>query len=393
MDIKNRALNEKDFMTLARRFFHEHPELGLKEYITTKYIKGELEAMGVPLQDVDIETGCVAIIKGEKPGKDIVTAIRADIDALPLEEKTGVEYSSKHNNTMHACGHDGHTATLLGVAKVLNGIKSELSGTVKLVFQPAEEGAGGAKKMIEKGGLDNPKPEEIIALHAWPGLNVGQIGIMPEKAMASADSFNIKIIGRGGHGARPSESVNPIYAAAAVINAVTGIVSNEVSTFDSVVVSVCNVHAGQANNVIPDDIKIGGTVRCLEDTNRDFIKQTIERFLKGVCESYRCTYEFEYKKGVSALFNDPSVIERISTAASKIVGAENVIDLKNPTMGSEDFSDLTKHVGKGAMIRLGVGTPGVTGATLHNDKFNFNDDALPVGCAVLCQYILDRHQD
>ena len=392
-DVLVKAKGLEEFMTKARRQFHEYPELAHQEFETTKYIKKCLEEIGVPLLDIEFNTGCIGIIKGEGPGPDVITAIRADIDALPIIENTGVPYSSKNEGIMHACGHDGHTACLLGVAKLLNETKDKFSGTVMLIFQPAEEGGRGANTMLEKGAFDKYKPDEIIALHAFPALPTGTIGIMPLKAMASADSFKVTVIGRGGHGARPSESINPIMAAASMVSAISGIVSNQIPTFESVVISVCTIHAGVAANVIPQEVTFSGTVRCLENDNRKKVKDFIERIVSGTCDSFGCKYELEYREGVAALTNSKITNDKIYKAAVDAIGERNIEVLETATMGSEDFSDFIMAVdGVGSMFRLGMGRKGEAFVALHNHLYDFDDKALPTGCAVMCQYVYNKHQ-
>jgi len=392
-EVFKKAQSLKGFMTEARRHFHQYPELSHKEFETTKYIKNSLQEMGVALLDIEFNTGCIAIIKGEGPGPDVVTGIRADIDALPIIENTGVPYSSKNEGVMHACGHDGHTACLLGVAKLLNESKDKFSGTVMLIFQPAEEGDRGAHMMLENGAFDKYKPDEIIALHAFPAVSTGKIGIMPIKAMASADSFRVTVIGRGGHGARPYESINPIIAASSMVSAISGIVSNQIPTFESVVISVCTIHAGVAANVIPQEVVFEGTVRCLENGNRKVVKDFIERIVSGTSESFGCKYEYTYKEGVSALTNSKVTNDKVYQAAKDTIGEENIDILENATMGSEDFSDFIMAVnGAGSMFRLGMGNEEKTTPALHNHLYDFNDEALPVGCAVMCQYVFNKHR-
>ena len=392
-DILTKSKEFKEFMTKARRHFHEYPELSHKEFETTKHIKHCLTETGIPLLDVEFNTGCIGIIEGSGEGPDVITAIRADIDALPVKESTGLSYSSKNEGVMHACGHDGHTACLLGVAKVLNYMKDKFSGKVMLIFQPAEEGGRGANAMMEKGAFEKYKPDEIIALHAFPAVPVGKIGIMPLKAMASADSFTVTVTGKGGHGARPCESINPIYAAVPMVSAISAIVANQIPTFDSVVISVCTFNAGVAANVIPQEVTFSGTVRCLENGNRKVVKEHIERIVAGISESFGTKYELNYREGVSSLTNSKDVNDKILQAAADAIGAENAVTLELSTMGSEDFSDFIMAVdGKGAMYRLGTGKDGEANPTLHNHLYDFNDEALTTGCAVMCQYILNKHK-
>jgi len=392
-EIFEKASEIKEFMTKARRHFHQHPELAHKEYETTSYIKDRLKEMGIELLDVEFNTGCIAIIKGEMAGADVITGIRADIDALPIIEQTGVSYASQNEGIMHACGHDGHTACLLGVAKLLNSMKDKFSGTVMLIFQPAEEGGRGASTMLSKGAFEKYKPDEVVALHAFPYVPAGKIGIMPLKAMASADSFTVKVIGKGGHGARPNESINPISAAASMISAISNIVSNQIPTFDSVVISVCTIHSGVASNVIPQEAVFTGTVRCLENDNRKIVEAAIEQKVSGISQSFGCEYEMEYKEGIAALSNSKEVSDKVYKAAADSIGEENILILENPSMGSEDFSDFIMAAdGNGVMFRLGSGAPGKENAALHNHLFDFSDEALPYGASIMCQYILNKHK-
>ena len=391
--IFEKASELKEFMTKARRHFHQNPELAHKEFETTKYIKERLAEMNVELLDVEFNTGCIAIIKGEMAGPDVITAIRADIDALPIIEQTGLAYTSQNEGIMHACGHDGHTACLLGVAKLLSSMKDKFSGTAMLIFQPAEEGLRGAKTMLDKGAFEKCQPDEIIALHAFPYVPAGKIGIMPAKAMASSDSFTVKVIGKGGHGARPNESINPISAAASMVSAISNIISSQISTFDSAVISICTIHSGVAANVIPQEASFSGTVRCLENDNRKIIKGFIEQKVSGISQSFGCEYEFEYKEGVSSLTNSKEVNEKVYKAAADSIGEENIMILENASMGSEDFSDFIMATGgNGVMFRLGSGNADNTSAALHNHLFDFNDEALPYGASVMSQYILNKHK-
>lgn len=384
-----KALAVKDYCTKARRQFHQNPELSFQEFETTEYIKKELAQMGIEMLPVD-KTGVVGVIRGGK-GDGVVTGLRADIDALPLPETSGAPWASQNEGVAHSCGHDGHAATLLGVAKILSEMKDQLSGTIKLVFQPAEEGLGGALQVVKSGALDNPKPEAIVCLHCWPYLNAGEVGAWPGQYMASADTFSITVNGQGGHGARPYKAVNPIVAASLAVVAIQNITASEIVTAQQAVVTVCTFHAGTAFNIIPDFVTIGGTVRCLDPGVRDELEARIKRTAKGTAESVGCTAEVEYKRGVPSTINDPGVVEDVLKAAATALGEDKVKELDGPVMGSEDFSHLINHVGKGVFFRLGMGTPGVEGPALHNGAFDCNDEALPTGVATMVQYILDRH--
>ena len=390
--IMEKANALKDYATKVRRYLHENPELSLKEYNTTAFIKKELTSMGIEILPLSLETGVVGIIKGTKPGKNIVTALRADIDALPIVEQTGKPYASKTPGVMHACGHDGHTAVLLGVAKLLNTMTDSFSGTVKLVFQPAEEGLCGSKLIINAGAMENPTVDNIVCLHAWPPFKAGEVGAWPGQYMASADTFKVKMIGKGGHGCRPYRAVNPIVATSMAITALQNIVSSEIVTAEQAVVTVCMLNAGTAINIIPDEVMFGGTVRCLDEGVRQELKKRIERIINGVAVTMNCNCEINYEFGVPSLINDPGIVANLMVAANDALGEGHILELDGPVMGSEDFSHLANHVGKGAFYRLGVGVEGQEEGVLHNKKFDFNDDALPIGIATTTQYVLNTNK-
>lgn len=374
-----------------RRTLHQNPELSFQEYETTAFIRAELEAAGIEILPLKLETGLVAVIRGEG-GDGPVTALRADIDALPLQEKSGAPYASRHPGAAHSCGHDGHAAILLGTARLLQRLRERLRGTVKLIFQPGEEGLYGAMKIIESGALKNPDVEEVVCLHGWPYLMAGQVGVWPGEYMASADMFQVRIIGRGGHGARPYKAVNPIPAAALAVSALQNITASEIVTAKQAVVSVCSIHAGKAFNVIPDQACFGGTVRCLDPEVRDELEARVRRTVEGAAQTLGCRAEIDYTRGVPALYNDPGVARSIEEAAVRALGEESLRPLDGPVMGSEDFSNLVNAVGRGAFFRLGIGrADGSEYPALHSPMFDFNDDAIPAGIAVMAQYILNRH--
>ena len=390
-DVLKEALALKEYCTGCRQTVHQNPELSFQEFLTTAFIRRQLEEMGVEILPLELETGLVAIIRGGL-GDGPVTGLRADIDALPLTEESGVPYSSQNPGAAHSCGHDGHVAVLLGVAKLLHQWRDRFSGVVKLIFQPGEEGLYGALKIVQSGALKDPDVEEVVCLHGWPYLKVGEVGVWPGEYMASADMFQVRVIGQGGHGARPYKAMNPIPAAALAVSALQNIVSSEIVTAKQAVVSVCSIHAGDAFNVIPGEVKFGGTVRCLDPGVRDELESKIRRTVEGAAQALGCRAEIEYTRGVPALYNDPGVTQNLEKAMVKALGQSHVKPLDGPVMGSEDFSNLVSAVGKGAFFRLGIGWPDGTEYTaLHNGAFNFNDEAIPYGIAVMVQYILDRH--
>jgi len=390
--IFSKSLELKEYMTKIRRHLHQHPELGMREFETTKLVKKELENMGIEIVELKSKVGVVGIIRGTKKGKNRVTALRADMDALPIIEKTKLPHASKNIGVMHACGHDGHTSMLLGAAKLLSEIKNEFSGVVKFIFQPGEETLMGAKLMVKEGVLENPKVDTIVALHCWPALETGKIGVWEGPYMASADRFTIKVIGKGGHGARPHKLIDSVLTAAQIIVSLQAIVSREIDSLKNAVISVCTINGGKAFNVSPEEVIITGTVRCQQAEIRDIIKNKMDRIIKGLAITYGCSCKLNYEYGVSSLINHPDVIKLVSKSTDQSCGIGRVELLEKPAMSSEDFSVYLEKVPHGAFIRIGNTDPGQKPLAVHNDHFNFNDEALPMGAAVLTQFALDRNQ-
>ena len=356
----------------TRHHLHRNPELSGAEAQTAALVAEKLRAWGAE----DVRTGLAghgvtAILRGPKDGP--MLALRADMDALPIQETSGLSYASCRAGVMHACGHDGHTATLLGAAQALSQLKEFLPGPVKFLFQPAEETTGGADAMIAEGALEGV--ESIIALHGWPNLEVGQIGYRAGPVMASADRFDLTIRGKGGHAAYAHTTVDPIVLGAQIVAAFQTLASREVSPLDSVVVSVTQFHAGTAYNVIPGVAELKGTVRCLSNELRDSMPSRMERITAGLCAAFRAEYDFSYEPGPPVVENDARVTARIESVGRALLGPENVHFLETPSMGGEDFAYYVREV-PGAMFRLGVGTE-VT--ALHTPTYNFTDGALAHG--------------
>jgi amidohydrolase len=391
MDIKSKADALKDELVKIRRHIHQHPELGMKEYKTTKLVKEELKKAGVQIKDIRTETGVLAIIKGEKKGPNIVTALRGDMDALPIKEMTGLDYASQNEGIMHACGHDGHTTMLLGAAKLLNTMKDQFSGTVKFIFQPSEETLLGARSMVEAGVLEDPAVDNILGLHDFPAVEVGKIAFWRGPYMASADKFTVKVIGFGGHGAYPHKSTDSLLAASTAVVQFQNIVSRQIDALEKAVISVCMINGGKTFNVIPEEVSFCGTVRCHNNEVRMGIKDKMEIIMKGIATSFGVKYELDYEWGVPPVVNDPEVVDAVIEAAKKVLGEDKVEQLKNQAMSSEDFSIYLEKVPKGAFIRVGITNPGEKPLVLHNDHFNFNDDAIPVGVSLFTQYVLDQN--
>lgn len=381
----------KDYVTALRRQIHQHPELGGQEVRTAELICRELQSYGVEIVPVNVPTGVVGLLHGKKPGRGQVTALRADIDALPILEKTGLLYASEHEGKMHACGHDGHTAMLLGAAKLLSTMTEQFSGIVKFIFQPAEETLSGAKDMVKAGVLENPQVDSIVGLHSWPYLPVGVLGTWKGPYYASGDSFQVKIIGGSGHGAYPHKSKDCLLAAAQIVTALQSIVSRQLNAIDNTVLSVCTFHGGTAFNIIPEQVEFSGTVRCHNSEIRNSMPQKMEKIIGGMAEAFGCRYEFNYNFAVPVVANDPETVDRLAAAAEKTAGTGFAVELPGPVMGSEDFGMYSEKIPASAILRLGIADEKNSEIPLHNERFNFNDDAIPYGVAILSQYVLDKN--
>jgi len=370
-------------LTTLRRTIHMHPELGMEEFETQRLVLNYLGELGVEARPV-AKTGVLGILRGTAPGADQgpVIACRADMDALPMQEANEHEYKSRIDGKMHSCGHDAHTAMLLGTVKLLAGRRERLPGTVKFFFQPAEEGPGGAEPMIEEGVMQDPQVQAVIGAHVQSGLETGTIGVTDGYSSASADAVRIKIIGRGGHGAHPHGSIDAITVAAHVITALQTIVSRETNPLDSVVITVGTIHGGFRANIIAPEVELTATVRSMKEQTREELPDRIERIVAGVCQSMNAKYEFEYHFGYGPLYNDARVVKLVSEAAADIVGEDNLVSVE-PSMGAEDFSYFAREA-PGAFFRVGVRNeakdtiyPG------HHPKFDIDEDALPIGTAVM----------
>ena len=313
-----------------RRELHQFPEIGLELPQTAKYVSDQLTKMQVKHETGIAKSGIVGLIEGAMPGKKRTIGIRADMDGLPIQEKTGLPYQSKNKN-MHACGHDGHTAMLLGAAKILNANKDLFSGNVKLIFQPAEEGPGGAKPMIEEGVLDNPKVDCMMGLHlnaVIPELKSGGIAICEGPVMPSADIFTIKIKGRAGHGGAPHLTVDPIVISAQVITALQTIISRELKPMNAAVISIGKISGGTVFNAIPDEVIMKGTVRAIEKEDQKRIQQRIKEIVEGVTRTMQGDYELQYDFGYPALINEKKITDHVTRSAAKIIGDEMIHVIK-----------------------------------------------------------------
>lgn len=372
--IKQRVKELEPKLIEMRRHFHQHPEIGFQEHNTARYVSNVLTELGIEHQTGIAETGVVAVIKGGKPGK--MVALRADMDALTLTEKTGLPYASVNEGVMHACGHDVHTAALLGAAMVLGEIRQELSGSVKLIFQPAEEGPGGAKPMVEQGVLEGV--DAIVGAHVWQDMPVGKLAVRYGPAMACLDAIDIAIVGKGCHGAAPHQGVDAVVVACQVVNALQTIASREINPIKPVVVSIGMINGGYAYNIIADEINMKGTVRAIDPELRQSLPERIERVIAGVTSSMRADYRFSYHFGYPPLVNNCEITEQVERALKRVWGPDQVSQRPDPSMGGEDMAYYLEKV-PGTFIYVGSSNPekGLTSPG-HSSTFSIDEDAIAI---------------
>jgi len=375
----------KELMAV-RRDLHANPELGFEEVRTSGIVAGALTALGVEVHRGIGKTGVVGVIKGQRTDSGKMIGLRADMDALPMSEDSTAEYCSKVPGMMHACGHDGHTTILLGAAKYLMQNRN-FNGTAILIFQPAEEGLGGAKAMVDDGLFERFPCDAIYALHNWPALPAGVLGINPGPMMAASDKFEITIQGHGGHGAHPYQTIDPIVVAANMVTALHTIVSRNVHPLEAAVLSFGHIHAGSASaaSVIPGQAKLVGTVRTFSDDVQKVVETRMRTLIASIAEGYGAKAEFNYMRNYPATINTSACAHFVADVATELFGAERVVRDLTPSMGSEDFSFMLKKV-PGAYFRLGQGGA-EDGRFLHNPKFDFNDDVIPVGSATFAALV------
>ncbi|MGL4862062.1 MAG: M20 family metallopeptidase [Cetobacterium sp.] len=381
--IKKLISKNKDYIIQMRREFHKYPEPSFEEFRTSKRIQEELAKMGIPFKVV-AGTGVVGFINKGKKGK--VIALRADMDALQVQECNDLDYCSTNPGIMHACGHDGHSAMLLGAAKVLNEIKEELSGEVKLYFQPAEEIAQGALKMFEEEPLIGV--DGCFGIHLWSDVPCGKVSVEAGPRMASADLFEIVITGKGGHGSLPHQTVDAVVTASALVMNLQSIVSREISPLESAVVTVGSFNSGTRFNVIANQAVLKGTTRTFNPEIRDNFKNILERVTKGTCETYRATGEVYYTFGTAPCINDKKCSEIATESVKTILGDNGVVKMEKIT-GGEDFCYFLQQV-PGVLAFVGAGNPD-KGASYphHHEKFAIDEDSLEIGAALYAQYTVD----
>lgn len=386
LDFLSEAEKMKAQLIEWRRDFHSHPELNFELSRTSGKIRKFLEDEKIEYY-VTAKTGICAIIKGGKPGKTI--ALRGDMDALPIQDAKKCSYASKNAGKMHACGHDVHTTILMGVAKLLNSMKDQLNGNVKLLFEPAEETSGGARVMIPEGVLKNPDADAVIGLHVDEAINVGEIGIKQGIVNAASNPFRIKITGKGGHGASPASTVDPIIISCNVINALQTIISRELPPTSPAVLTVGSIHGGTAGNIIPGEVNITGIIRTMTSEHRAYVKKRLTEITEGIVKSMRGTCEIEIDESYPCLYNDENMFQLLKSSAQKVIGEEKINILENPSMGVESFAYFSMEK-PAVFYYLGCRneSKGIVNPA-HGNLFDVDEDCIPIGVAVQCQTAVD----
>jgi len=372
-------------LVALRKTLHQHPELAFEEHETAKAVAGFLNKLKIPFKSGIGKTGIVAVLEGAKPGRTI--GIRADMDALPIHEQTGLAFASKVPGKMHACGHDVHTVIALGVAAALSEMRGELKGRVKFIFQPAEETLSGARAMIADGALDDPKVDLILGYHNWPAVVAGKVGYNAGAVMAAADAFDITLKGRDGHGAHPHLAVDTLSAAAQLVAQLQTIVSREVKPTSSAVLTIGELHAGRARNIIAGTAELKGICRTLEPGLSEKMEAAVRRMLEGIKAGMRVDYTLDWKRMAPPLRNNKDVLDSLLTSARAALGEENVLQLPEPSMGSEDFAWFAEEL-PAAHLRIGSKIDGLETA-IHRSNYDCNELAIPVGVRVLTRAALD----
>jgi len=372
IDFKQIVQEQKQRTIDMRRDLHRIPETAFCEQKTSAFVSDCLRRLGLKVQTGIAKTGVVGLLELGKEGETLM--IRADMDALPVQENTGLPFASTHDGVMHACGHDAHMAIALGAASILSRFKGEWKGNIKFVFQPAEEGPGGAKPMIEAGVLENPKVDFVTGCHLHDGAE-GTIGVRPGCVLAANDRFELNIIGKGGHGAMPHLCVDPIDVGVQVINALQRMASRQINPVSPVVMTIGSFHAGTAFNIIPGEAEISGTTRTFDRTIWDSWQERMERIIKGVCEAMGAGYEFNFFRGYPPTVNHEALVDIIRRCASQVVGEGNVFE-PEPIMAGDDMAYFLEKV-PGFFFFLGVGRE--NSVPLHNSRFDFNEEVLVTG--------------
>lgn len=368
----------------TRRDLHMHPEIAFNEVRTAGIAAERLRALGYDVREGVAKTGVVATLNGAHPGPTIL--VRADMDCLPVTEENDVPYKSRNPGLMHACGHDGHTSIALAAARLLADKRKSLHGNVKFAFQPAEESPGGAEPMIAEGAMENPRVDACIGLHLWNDLPAGVVGVLEGPLMAAADQWRARIIGKGGHGAAPHATVDPIVAAAHAVTALQSIVARNVDPLKSGVVTVGTFHSGQAFNIIAHEATLSGTTRTFDEDVQDLLERRVREVLEHTAAAFGARAEVEYERGYPVLVNDAGMCDLVRAAAKEVVGEENVINA-TPTLGGEDMAYFLREA-PGCFFFVGSATPDEDVYPHHNPRFNIDESALPVGVQVIVRAVV-----
>ena len=389
IDARARALRPK--LVELRRDFHRHPELSNREERTGRVIAERLRALGLEVRTNVARHGVVASIRGGKPGP--VIALRADMDALPIEDQLKTDYRSTVRGVKHACGHDAHMAILLGVAEVLTALRAELPGTVKLIFQPAEESPpvgeeGGAPLMIKEGALDNPRPQAIFGLHVMPGIPVGEVSLVPGAFMASVERLQIDVHGKASHGAQPQEGIDAVVAAAAIVSELQTVRSRRTDPLDPIVVSIGQIHGGNRYNILADEVMLEGTIRTLDEKTRTRVGGLIKQLAEATAAAHGATATVTIRENARVTFNDPALVPSVEQSLQRVLGKEHVVRGR-PQLVGEDFS-YYQQVIPGVFFHLGVGNrdKGIT-ALNHTAAFDIDEEGLVLGVRTLATVALD----
>ncbi|WP_223820957.1 M20 family metallopeptidase [Bacillus sp. S3] len=373
-----------------RRHLHQYPELSFEEFRTSQYIASCLEEWKIPFKKIG-ETGIFVDIVGEK-GEGPTIGIRADIDALPIQEKTGLPFSSLHSGIMHACGHDGHTTILLGTVYMLNELKSSLKGRVRCIFQPGEEADGAAEQLIKLGVLENPPLDGMLALHLWPHLPHGTVGVRYGAITASCDDFLIEVRGKGGHSARPHQAVDAITISSQILQALPTLVTKASNPVEPVVVHVGKINGGNASNVVADLVVLEGTTRSVTQETRNRLKEQLTHLCENIASSLGGKAIVDYKLGHPPVINSDSVTRALEECAIELFGSDKVIQLKEPSMGADDFGAFAEKV-PSTYFRLGTAQDHKPNYDLHHPQFEFHESIIPLGVELFTFAVLSRLQN
>lgn len=387
-EIKNISQNIENEIIDIRRELHKYPELGFREFKTSSVIEDFLNNLGLEVRTNIAKTGLLGILRGCNPGKTV--ALRADMDALPIAETNTFQFASQNNGIMHACGHDIHMSVVLGAAKILTQLKDKINGNIVFIFQPGEEGHGGAKVMINEGVLEDPKVDSIIATHINPSLCTGRISVGTGAVMASPSEFEIKILGKGGHAAEPQNAVDPILIGTHLISLFQGIITREKNPLKSAVLSITYFNAGSSYNIIPDKAIIRGTVRTFDPSLDKFISERLEDITSSVTKAMGANYKFTYKVGYPPVINNSGVVSQILKSAKKVIkNSDNIITESEPVMLAEDFSYYSMKI-PGALFNLGcLKEPVESTQNLHSSDLNPDEKCIKTGMEIMSQYSID----